>query len=99
MWQPLRLPWFCVRATSAMPELPDIIVYLDSLKPRILNERLERVRLFNPFLLRSVEPPMREAENRAVIGLRRLGKRIIVALEGELFLVLHLMIAGRLHWK
>jgi formamidopyrimidine-DNA glycosylase len=82
-----------------MPELPDIVVYLDALKPRIQGQRLERVRLANPFLLRTVEPPMREAEGRTVVGLRRLGKRIVIALEGDLFLVLHLMIAGRLHWK
>src|ERR1700688_4485350 len=82
-----------------MPELPDIVVYLDCLKPRILGQRLERVRLANPFLLRTVEPPLQEIEGRAVIGLRRLGKRIVIALEPDLFLVLHLMIAGRLYWK
>jgi formamidopyrimidine-DNA glycosylase len=82
-----------------MPELPDIVVYLDALKPRIQGQRLERVRLANPFLLRTVEPPLSEAEGRTVVDLRRLGKRIVIALEGELFLVLHLMIAGRLHWK
>ena len=81
-----------------MPELPDIVVYLDCLKPRILNERLERVRIINPFLLRTFEPPIENAHGRNVIGLRRLGKRLVIALEGELFLVLHLMIAGRLHW-
>ncbi len=82
-----------------MPELPDIVVYLDALAPRIQGQRLERVRLANPFLLRTVEPPRREAEGRRVVGMRRLGKRIVIALEGEVFLVLHLMIAGRLHWK
>ena len=82
-----------------MPELPDIVVYLESLKPRIQGQRLERVRLTNPFLLRTFEPPIREAEGRAVLGLRRLGKRIVIALEADLFLVFHLMIAGRLHWK
>jgi formamidopyrimidine-DNA glycosylase len=82
-----------------MPELPDVVIYLDSLKPRIGNQRLERVRLASPFLLRSVEPPLKEVEGHKVVGLRRLGKRIVIALEGELFLVLHLMIAGRLHWK
>jgi formamidopyrimidine-DNA glycosylase len=82
-----------------MPELPDITVYLDCLKPRVLNQQLTRVRLVNPFLLRTFEPPINDAEGRNVIGLRRLGKRIVFALDGELFLVLHLMIAGRLHWK
>lgn len=82
-----------------MPELPDIVVYLECLAARVRGQRLERVRLSNPFLLRSVEPPIAEAAGRNVIGLRRLGKRIVFALEGDLFLVLHLMIAGRLHWK
>lgn len=82
-----------------MPELPDIVVYLESLKPRTLGQRLERVRLLNPFLLRTFDPPIRDVEGRTVIGLRRLGKRIVFAFEADLFLVLHLMIAGRLHWK
>jgi formamidopyrimidine-DNA glycosylase len=82
-----------------VPELPDITVYLDALAARILGARLERVRLANPFILRSVDPPLITVEGRTVIGLRRLGKRIVVALEDELFLVLHLMIAGRLHWR
>jgi formamidopyrimidine-DNA glycosylase len=82
-----------------MPEYPDITVYLERLRPRALGRRLVRVRLANPFLLRSVEPPLHEAEGKQVTGLRRLGKRIVFALEGDLFLVLHLMIAGRLHWK
>jgi formamidopyrimidine-DNA glycosylase len=82
-----------------MPELPDIVVYLDCLRPRIGGQVLERVRLANPFLLRSVEPPLADAAGRRVTGLRRLGKRIVLALEPDLFLVLHLMIAGRLHWK
>ncbi len=82
-----------------MPELPDIEVYLDCLRPRVERQKLERVRLANPFLLRSVEPPIREAEGKAVTDLRRLGKRLVFALETDLFLVLHLMIAGRLHWK
>jgi formamidopyrimidine-DNA glycosylase len=82
-----------------MPELPDIVVYLESLQPRVGGQVLQRIRLLNPFLLRSVEPPIEEAHGKRVIGLRRLGKRIVFALEGDLFLVLHLMIAGRLHWK
>jgi formamidopyrimidine-DNA glycosylase len=82
-----------------MPELPDIVVYLECLKPRIQGQRLERVRLASPFLLRSVEPPLSAAHGRTVVGLRRLGKRIVIEFEPDLFLVLHLMIAGRLHWK
>ena len=82
-----------------MPELPDVEAYLAALRPRILGARLERVRLANPFVLRSVDPPLAEASGRTVTGLRRLGKRIVIALEDELFLVLHLMIAGRLHWR
>src|SRR5262245_40575793 len=84
---------------GVMPELPDVEVYLDCLRPRVERQKLERVRLANPFLLRSVEPPIREAEGRNVTGLLRLGKRLVFALETDLFLVLHLMIAGRLHWK
>jgi len=82
-----------------MPELPDIVLYLESLKPRIQGGPLESVRLANPFLLRSVLPHIQEAEGKTVVGLRRLGKRIVIALDGDLFLILHLMIAGRLHWK
>ncbi len=82
-----------------MPELPDIVVYLECLRPRVVGKVLDRVRLASPFLLRSVEPPLQQAEGKCVLGLRRLGKRIVFALEDELFLVLHLMIAGRLHWK
>jgi formamidopyrimidine-DNA glycosylase len=82
-----------------MPELPDIVVYLEALKPRILGQRLERVRLISPFLLRTFDPPIKEVDGRTVVGLRRLGKRIVIALEPNLFLILHLMIAGRLHWK
>src|SRR5437660_788206 len=82
-----------------MPELPDIVVYLECLRPKVDGQTLDGVRLANPFLLRSVEPPVREAAGRRVTGLRRLGKRIVFALDPDLFLVLHLMIAGRLHWK
>jgi formamidopyrimidine-DNA glycosylase len=82
-----------------MPELPDIVVYIDCLRRRIEGQRLERIRLVNPFLLRSVEPPLTAVEGRTVQGLRRLGKRIVLEVEPDLFLVLHLMIAGRLHWK
>ena len=82
-----------------MPELPDIEVYLRALEPRVVGQPLERIRLKSPFLLRSVTPPLTEAEGRAVTGLRRLGKRVVFELEGDLFLVLHLMIAGRLRWR
>jgi formamidopyrimidine-DNA glycosylase len=82
-----------------MPELPDIVVYIDCLRPRVVGQPLEKLRLHNPFLLRSYEPPIREAEGKTIRGLRRLGKRIVFELDGNLFLVLHLMIAGRLQWK
>src|SRR5438105_4141855 len=82
-----------------MPELPDIVLYIDCLEARIRGQPLERVRLANPFLLRTFEPPIDETTGRMVTGLRRLGKRIVIALDTDLFLVLHLMIAGRLHWK
>ena len=82
-----------------MPELPDIVVYLESLGPRVLGQPLERVRLASPFLLRSVEPPLDAVIGRRVAELRRLGKRIVFGLSESYFLVLHLMIAGRLHWK
>jgi formamidopyrimidine-DNA glycosylase len=82
-----------------MPELPDVTVYVEALASRIVGARFERARLATPFLLRSVDPPLAEASGRRVAGLRRLGKRIVIGLEGDLFLVLHLMIAGRLHWR
>ncbi len=82
-----------------MPELPDILVYLGALRPRILGRQLQRVRLTSPFLLRSTHPPLSEAHGKTVGHLRRLGKRIVIGLDEDLFLVLHLMIAGRIHWK
>ena len=82
-----------------MPELPDIVVYQDALARRVVGAQLERARLANPFLLRTVEPPLSAAEGRVVEGIERVGKRLVFSFEGELFLVLHLMIAGRLHWK
>ena len=82
-----------------MPELPDIAAYLEALQPRVVGRTLESVRLGNPFLLRTSEPPLAAAEGRTVSGLRRVGKRIAIGVEGELWLVLHLMIAGRLHWR
>jgi len=81
-----------------MPELPDITVYIEALQKRILGQRLERARIVSPFLLRTVEPPVASAEGRKVLQLRRLGKRICIQVEGGTWLVLHLMIAGRLHW-
>jgi formamidopyrimidine-DNA glycosylase len=82
-----------------MPELPDIVVYIEALEARVQGRTLDDVRLRSPFLLRTVDPPLAAARGRVVGGLRRMGKRIVFALEGDLFLVLHLMIAGRLHWK
>jgi formamidopyrimidine-DNA glycosylase len=82
-----------------MPELPDVTVYVEALAARVLGARLERLRLANPFILRSVDPPLSALAGRDVTAVRRLGKRIVLALAGELFVVLHLMIAGRLHWK
>ena len=82
-----------------MPELPDITAYITALTVRIVGQRLEHVRLASPFLLRTVQPPLASAEGRAVEKLRRVGKRIAIGLEGDLWLVLHLMIAGRLHWR
>ena len=82
-----------------MPELPDISAYIVALESRISAQNLERVRLGSPFLLRTVEPPLASASGRSVEKLRRVGKRIAIGLEGDLWLVLHLMIAGRLHWK
>jgi formamidopyrimidine-DNA glycosylase len=81
-----------------MPELPDITVYLEALAPRIVGRRLERIDIASPFLLRSVEPAISSAVGRKVLGLRRVGKRVAIGLEGDLWLILHLMIAGRLHW-
>jgi len=82
-----------------MPEYPDVIVYIDCLRPRVDGQILQRIRLASPFLLRTAVPPIEEAEGKRILGLRRLGKRIIFCLEADLFLILHLMIAGRLHWK
>jgi formamidopyrimidine-DNA glycosylase len=82
-----------------MPELPDIAAYISALEPRILAQPIERVRVASPFLLRTAQPPVTNAEGRVVRELRRIGKRIAMGLEGDLWLVLHLMIAGRLHWR
>jgi formamidopyrimidine-DNA glycosylase len=82
-----------------MPELPDISAYLRALEPRVLGQSIEKVRLSSPFLLRTVEPPLSSVEGRTVRELRRVGKRIAFGVDGEVWLVLHLMIAGRLHWR
>jgi formamidopyrimidine-DNA glycosylase len=81
-----------------MPELPDVSLYLEHLSTRILHQPLVKLTIRSPFVLRSVSPPISEAEGKQVVGLRRMGKRIVLGLEGELFLVIHLMIAGRLKW-
>ena len=82
-----------------MPELPDVTVYIEALEERVLNQAIKKIRLGSPFVLRSFEPPVREAEGKRVLRLRRLGKRVVFELADDLFLVVHLMIAGRFHWK
>jgi formamidopyrimidine-DNA glycosylase len=82
-----------------MPESPDITAYLSALEPLVMNQPLQRVRVANPFLLRSLQPPVSAVDQRPVRALRRVGKRIAIGLEDDLWLVIHLMIAGRLHWK
>ena len=82
-----------------MPELPDIAAYITALKPRIVGQPIERIRIASPFLLRTVQPTVADVEGRAVRELRRIGKRIVLGLDGDSWLVLHLMIAGRLHWR
>ena len=82
-----------------MPELPDIAAYISALEPRIISQPIERVRLASAFLLRTVQPPVTNVEGRIVRELRRIGKRIAIGVDGDLWLVLHLMIAGRLHWR
>jgi len=82
-----------------MPELPDITIYLDALASRVLLQPLERLRVGNPFIVRTIEPAVTALDGRRVIALRRLGKRIVFAMAGDLFIVLHLMIAGRLRWR
>jgi formamidopyrimidine-DNA glycosylase len=81
-----------------MPELPDVTVYIDALENRVRGKRLQRVKLLNPFILRTAVPPISQAEGKRVTGIRRVGKRIVLELEGPLYVVLHLMIAGRLRW-
>ena len=82
-----------------MPELPDILLYLHALRPRIVGRRVTGVRLATPFLLRSVRPPLSAVEGKTIVGLLRLGKRVVIEADGQLFLVFHLMIAGRFRWK
>ncbi|MGO8813900.1 MAG: Fpg/Nei family DNA glycosylase [Terriglobia bacterium] len=82
-----------------MPELPDIVVYIEAIEQRILNQRLDRVRVVGPFLLRTAIPPIQSVEGKSVREVRRVGKRIAIGLQDDLWLVLHLMIAGRLHWS
>src|SRR5437764_12482300 len=81
-----------------MPELPDVTVYIEALESRVRGRRLERVKLLNPFILRTAVPPISQAEGKRVTEIRRIGKRIVFVLERPLYLVLHLMIAGRLRW-
>src|SRR6266436_6263536 len=89
----LRLPF------HPMPELPDIVIYIEALEQRILDQTLERILIGSPFLLRTAVPPITSVEGRRVVQLRRLGKRICIGFENDLWVVLHLMIAGRLHWR
>ena len=84
---------------GTMPELPDIVVYIETLEPRILNHPVQQVRVASPFLLRTATPPLDAANGKSVMELRRVGKRIAIGLQDDLWLVLHLMIAGRLHWS
>jgi formamidopyrimidine-DNA glycosylase len=81
-----------------MPEYPDVTVYIEALSERVLNQPIQKIRIGSPFVLRSFDPPIGAAEGKKVMG-QRLGKRIVFALEDELFLIVHLMIAGRFHWK
>src|SRR5579863_4993430 len=82
-----------------MPELPDIVVYIEALEQRVLGRTLERAQIASPFLLRSIDPPVSAVVGQKVRGLRRVGKRIAIGFENDVWLVLHLMIAGRLHWR
>ena len=92
-------PPFSIFVFPIMPEFPDVTVYIDALGERVLNQPLQKIRIGSPFVLRSFEPPISAAEGKKVLALRRLGKRIVFELDDELFLIVHLMIAGRFHWK
>ena len=82
-----------------MPELPDITVYVERIAERVQGSRLEKVRLASPFVLRTVLPPVRDAEGKTVLGVSRLGKRVVLELEADLFLAIHLMVSGRFRWE
>jgi formamidopyrimidine-DNA glycosylase len=82
-----------------MPELPDVTVYIEALGERVLDQTIQRIRIGSPFVLRTFDPPIKEIERKKILSLRRMGKRIVIELEDDLFLIIHLMIAGRLHWK
>jgi formamidopyrimidine-DNA glycosylase len=82
-----------------MPELPDVTVYIEALAERVLNQTIQRIRIGSPFVVRTFDPPIKEVEHKKILALRRIGKRIVFELEDDLFLIVHLMIAGRLHWK
>ena len=88
-----------LRFSTSMPEFPDVTVYIEALAERVLNQPIQKIRIGSPFVLRSFDPPISAAEGKKVLALRRLGKRIVFELEDELFLIVHLMIAGRFHWK
>ncbi len=94
---PTRVPARYLR--PALPELPDITVYIEALTVKLVGQPLQKLRLASPFLVRSADPPIRTIEGKTVKGFRRMGKRIVWLLDDDLFLVLHLMVAGRLHWK
>src|ERR671910_938648 len=99
-WTPRDGPsWWECPEESLMPELPDIVLYLEHLAPRVVHETLERVIVRSPFLVRTFDPPISEAAGKQVLALRRMGKRIVFELDDDLFLVVHLMIAGRFRWK
>lgn len=82
-----------------MPELPDVTVYIEALGERVLDQIIQRIRIGSPFVVRTFDPPIKEVERKKILALRRMGKRIVIELEDDLFLIFHLMIAGRLHWK
>jgi formamidopyrimidine-DNA glycosylase len=82
-----------------MPEFPDVTVYIEALSERVLDQPVQKIRIGSPFVVRSFDPPIKEIEGKKILALRRLGKRIVFELEGDLFLIVHLMIAGRFHWK
>jgi formamidopyrimidine-DNA glycosylase len=90
---------FSIFVFPIMPEFPDVTVYIEALTERVLNQPIQKIRIGSPFVLRSFEPPISAAEGKKVLALRRLGKRIVFELEDDLFLIVHLMIAGRFHWK